>query len=76
MPLINNNNKECPICLECLNDEHVVFECNHSHCTSCVETLMSMNKHNAYISCSICRFKHKNDKYCELEKCNNITSID
>lgn len=51
---INEENKECPVCLSEITDdcEYDVPECGHIYCHSCLIQWLSLNS-----SCSVCRSK-------------------
>ncbi|GFH47119.1 predicted protein [Chaetoceros tenuissimus] len=45
-----NNETSCPICLEKLNDPHIVPECCHRFCKGCIEEALEYRR-----ECPICR---------------------
>ena len=51
--LENNNDNECPICWEKINDNKITLKCSHSYHTNCIDTWLLKNDTCPYCRCKI-----------------------
>ena len=70
----NPINKNCPICLEEINDNQIILKCGHQLCSECLYNLLKINFiYKTEISCPLCR---KNIKIKNIGKKYYILKID